>query len=246
MEQESNKLKKGQIKVSINIKTIFTKRMGLIKYTFPIAMLAIILAILFSVPIVSAESNGQSWGPDRAIFTWAEPADYVTFNSITDNPDMGDERNFVRIKKANTEDALGDDVNLEVGQEYEVWVWFHNNAKAKLNGAEYNYSGMAQDAYMRMEQPELVNANTAAVIKGIIGAKNANPTEVWDEAFAHTDTTVLLRVVPNSAIIHSFGTINGQIISDDDLFSENGAWIGYSNNYWGTLPGCNEYSLIVL
>ena len=38
-----------------------------------------------------------AWGPDRPTFTIEQPANYVTFNSITNNPVHGDERNFVLL-----------------------------------------------------------------------------------------------------------------------------------------------------
>ena len=42
-------------------------------------------------------ASASAWGPERTTFTMESPATYPTFNSITDNPTIGDERNFVRI-----------------------------------------------------------------------------------------------------------------------------------------------------
>ena len=192
----------------------------------------------------AADVNAAStaWGPERTTYTWANPADKVTFNSITDNPKIGDERNFVRIRKAGTSDELVDKVELEVGQEYEVSIWFHNNAKSKLNTSEYGGVGIAENVRLRVEQPEKVNAGTNGIIKGIISSTNSDPTEVWDIAYAYSSTSVLLRYVANSATIHSLGTIDGQILSSEALFGDTGAKLGYWNDLWGTIPGCNEYS----
>ena len=104
-----------------------------------------------------------------------------------------------------------DKVELEVGQEYEVSIWFHNNAKSKLNGSEYGGAGIATDVRLRVEQPERVNAGTNGIIKGIISASNSDPSEVWDIASAYSKSTVLTRYVANSATIHSLGNIDGQI-----------------------------------
>ena len=95
----------------------------------PVAVVSIGAAL--GVAPADANAATTAWGPERPTFTWEEPADYVTFNSITNNPKIGDERNFVRIRKAGTEDNFLDNVNLEVGAEYEVEIWFHNNAKSK-------------------------------------------------------------------------------------------------------------------
>ena len=53
---------------------------------------------------------------------------------------------------------------------------------------------------------------------------------------------MLLRYVANSAKITSLGTINGEILSSEAMFGEQGAKLGYWNDLWGTVPGCNEYS----
>lgn len=210
------------------------------RHILPVAVLSIAAAL----GVVSGDVNAatEAWGPkDRPTFTWAEPAEYVTFNSITDNPKIGDERNFVRIRKVGDEKFV-DKVNLEVGKEYEVEIWYHNNAKSKLNKKENNGVGIAENVRLRVEQPEKITAGHSGVIKGIISSTNAKPGEVWDTAYAYSDTTVLTRYVANSATIHSLGNINGEILSSEAMFGENGAKLGYWNDLWGTLPGCNEYS----
>jgi uncharacterized repeat protein (TIGR01451 family) len=206
----------------------------------PVAVLALGASLSVTTANVSAES--KAWGPERPTYEWAHPADHVTFNSITDNIRIGDERNFVRIRKAGTTDTLGDEVELEVGEEYEVSIWYHNNAATIYNAEKYDYKGVAKNVRLRIEQPEKVAANTNAIIKGIISADNADPKEVWDIAYAHTTSAVYLRYVPNSAVIHSLGTIDGQILDSNAMFGEKGVMLGYWNDAWGTLPGCNEYS----
>ena len=207
----------------------------------PVAVLS--LGMAFGVVSGEASAATEAWGPtDRDTFTWDEPADYVTFNSITDNPKIGDERNFVRIRKAGTSDKYTDKVTLEVGQEYEVGIWFHNNAKSKLNKKENGGVGIAENVRLRVEQPEKVTAGHSAVIKGIISSTNSKPAEVFDTAYAYSDSTVLLRYVANSAKITSLGTINGEVLSSEAMFGEQGAKLGYWNDLWGTVPGCNEYS----
>lgn len=203
-----------------------------------------VLGFVATLGVASGDVHAaEAWGPqNRPTYTWEEPADYVTFNSITNNPKIGDERNFVRIRKAGTSDSLVDKVNLEVGQEYEVSIWFHNNAKSKLNKKENGGIGIAENVRLRVEQPEKVNAGSSAVIKGFITSTNSDPAEVWDTAYAYSESTVLLRYVPNSAKITSLGNINGEILSSEAMFGEKGAFLGYWNDLWGTVPGCNEYS----
>lgn len=211
---------------------------------FAISALAATVCAIFGAGLSKGDVNAveQSWGPERPTYTWEKPADHVTFNSITNNPKVGDERNFVRIRKANTNDTLTDKVNLEVGQEYEVFIWFHNNASSTLNKKDKGSVGIAKNVRLRVEQPQKVNANTNAIIKGLISADDSDPGEVWDIAYAYSKESVLLDYVPNSATIHSSGNINGQILSSDALFGKTGSYLGYWNDLWGVLPGCNEYA----
>nr|WP_027871614.1 hypothetical protein [[Eubacterium] cellulosolvens] len=191
----------------------------------------------------SVSSTVEQWGPqDRETFTWSKPAGYATFNSITDNPEIGDERNFVRVRKVGPEDKFANKVNLEVGQEYEVGIWFHNDAMSRLNTKENGGVGIAENVRVRIEQPLKVSAGHSGLIKGIISSTNSKPSEVFDTAFTHTDSDVLTCYVPNSAVIHSLGNINGQILSSSALFGKDGAKIGYWNDHWGVVPGCNEYA----
>ncbi|MGH7218352.1 MAG: hypothetical protein ACREGE_02835, partial [Candidatus Microsaccharimonas sp.] len=178
-----------------------------------------------------------AWGPDRPTFTGANPAPYVTFNSITDNKQVGDERNFVRIRESGSAN-YGDNVALTPGKVYDVSVYFHNNAASNLNASG---KGIAQNAKLKMEIPGVVNAGVNAAFTGTISASNANPVSVWDEAYGKNSTNgqVALRYVSNSATFVSNGAINGQKLPDT-LFTT-GANLGYDSQN-GTVPGCNEYS----
>lgn len=198
-----------------------------------------ILAVLAAVVFIPA--GLLAWGPDdRPTYTTDKPANHVTFNSMTNNPAHGDERNFVQIKDAATsDDTYGEEVDLQPGKEYEVYVYYHNNAASNLNGKEHNHKGVARNAQMRVQMPGTVAAGDSARITGLVGADNAQPGEVWDEAYAHSDSNVALRVVPNSATIYSNGAVNGQKLPNS-LFTT-GTNLGY-DKLDGNLPGCHEYA----
>ena len=174
-----------------------------------------------------------AWGPSRPTFTQAHPASYVTFDSITDNPTVGDERNFVRIREDGNGN-YGDNVNFEPGKVYDVTVYYHNNAAANLNL-------VANNTTLKMEVPGVVKAGVNAALTGTISASNANPTSVWDEAYGKNNTNgdILLRYVSNSATFVSNGAVNGQKLPDS-LFTT-GAKLGY-NAQDGNVPGCNQYA----
>lgn len=177
-----------------------------------------------------------AWGPDRQTFTTAAPADYVTFNSITDNPAHGDERNFMQVREATASNTTySDSISLQSGKEYVVYVYYHNNAAANLNL-------VANGTYAKAQIPAVVPAGsngTKAV--GYVGATNATPKEVWDD-ISFKNTTggdIALRYVTGSATIHNFGATDGAKLSDNIVTS--GASLGY-NAIDGNVPGCDEFA----
>lgn len=202
----------------------------------PVAGLALALAF-FQLNNASAVVE-TSWGPqDRATYTWEKPADHVTFNSITDNPYLGDERNFVRVRELGAS-SESDEVTLEAGKEYQVSIYYHNDASATLNSSG---KGISRNTYVRTEFPKYLNAGEIGVATAFITASNADPQTVWDTTYLKADSSVYLSFVPNSAVIHNNGTTDGTVLSGDALMSETGVTLGHYDNMWGMVPGCNEY-----
>ena len=193
-----------------------------------------LLAIIAAAVIIPTAA--LAWGPSRQTFTTAEPADFITFNSITDNPAHGDERNFMQVKEAGADSSTySDDISLTPGKEYTVYMYYHNNAAENLNLT-------AKDSYAKAELPAVVKkggANTIA--NGYIGASNATPTQVWDDINLKNNSNgdIAIRYVPGSAKIHSKGAVDGKTMADSIITT--GAPIGY-NALDGKVPGCNQFA----
>ncbi|MGO3701604.1 MAG: DUF11 domain-containing protein [Candidatus Saccharimonadales bacterium] len=179
--------------------------------------------------------SALAWGPERPTFTGENPADYVTFNSMTNNAKVGDERNFVRIREAGTGNYVNE-MKLEPNKEYEVSTFYHNNAKDSLNESG---KGIAKDTTLKFQAPSIVKVGERGTISSTITASNAQPNKVWDEAFVTTDTDLALRYVPGSARVNSNGAVNGQVLPDE-VFTT-GTLLGY-DSLNGDLPGCTQYS----
>lgn len=184
-------------------------------------------------------SPSYAWGPDRTTYSNAKPADHVVFNSITDNAGIGDERNFVRVKEVGTDAKYRDEVKVEAGKEYEVYIYFHNNAAANLNASG---KGIANGARVSSQFQPTVSASSKSKISAVISATDATPREVWDEAYLTTDSksAIKLHYKEASAIFHNAYKANGTVMSEA-LFSSKGTYIG-ANKLDGWLPGCAEYS----
>lgn len=202
--------------------------------------IAILIACLVTLP-------ASAWGPEnRPTYTNKSPADYATFNSITDNASNGDERNFVAVKEVGTEDKYVDELEVTPGKEYEVYIYYHNNAATDTNATGF---GVATAVKAASAYPTVVKKNEKGMVSGIISwsyvtpedPNNAQIGKVWDEAYFTTQSDeVVLRYKTGSATIHNSGATNGSVLSTN-LFTKEGTYIGF-NELNGVLLGCAEYS----
>ena len=190
-------------------------------------------------------NSASAWGPERPTFTMESPASYPTFNSITDNPTIGDERDFVRIGEINADVTdLAQEVEIIPGKQYLVYVYFHNNASTVYNGVDYNRVGIAYKTRMSSWFSTVITPENKGTVKATITADNSNPLSVWDEAYMTTSTDkVLLRYVSGSAKIYNDWGTNGSVLSTN-LFTEEGTLLGL-NELNGVIPGCEEYHGVV-
>lgn len=176
-------------------------------------------------------------GPPRPTMTSRRASRYVAFNSITDNPKWGDERNFVLIREAGM-GTYANEIELAVGKSYEVITYFHNNAVSSLNVGEG--LGIARDVRLSVQAPSVLTPGVKGVISSTISSSNADPLKVWDEAYVTTTVDVQLRYLDASARIASAGAVGGRVLSTS-LFDRSGTYLGYGELN-GILPGCADFA----
>jgi len=201
----------------------------------------VVSAVLGSVVGLTAAAAG-AWGPDRRTFTVASPAPYVTFNSITDNPNYGDERTFYDVKDAKNTNHGGfvDRVKVQDGQELLLRTYVHNNAADNLNGKNFDGPGVAKNTKVRIHLPSAV-ADTLRS-NSYISADNANPGTVHDTVDFYGDNAFKLEYVAGSAVEYTNAVPSGMKLNDSIVTT--GAPIGYRQAD-GNVPGCFEYTAIV-
>lgn len=202
------------------------------------------LAATSLIGVFGAQST-LAWGPQRDTFTMEHPATYPTFNSITDNPTIGDERDFVRVGEIDAKVTdLQNEVNVVPGRQYLVYIYFHNNASSTFNDSAHNNSGVALRTRMSSAFSTVLTPSSKGTISATITADNSNPGSVWDEAYMTTSTEkVLLRYVSGSAKIYNDWKANGSVMPSS-LFTEEGTLLGL-NALNGVIPGCEEYHGVV-
>ena len=172
--------------------------------------------------------------------------DYTpVFNSIVNNPNYGDERNFVTAL-AIDQDIHGawnsNTITAEDGKVYLVRIYVHNN---NPNGED----ATATDTKVAFSIPT-VSGNQIEV-GGWINSDNANAAQIYDDILfqAPDGRSFYLEYVYGSAMLYNngFASSSGIGFPDDSIVtnaSSGGALIGYED-FDGKIPGCFEYTQIV-
>ena len=184
------------------------------------------------VATVSIAGAMSAWGPERTTFTMENPADYPVFNSITDNPTYGDERNFVTINDITANTGFKSSVDLVQGHTYKVQIYIHNDAKSRLNESG---AGIALDTTVTAFMPSVVNGSADA--SATVAASNTNPLKVWDNAVMKSSERVELEYVSGSAILSNH---QQQTKLSDNLLTS-GVKVG-SYDLSGKWYACHDYA----
>ena len=211
---------------------------------------AVVVAVAGVAAAVTIPVMTGAWGPSRATITMAHPANYVTFNSITDNPDVGDERNFLRVRDsderywgAGTTNGWTDTIsNMQEGHTYDVRMYVHNN------GVEDKYLAENVKAHINLPTAEDVYGKQFEV-NGYLYASNAKPSEIWDNIVLKSDKAFHVKVVSAKY----YNNVRTEATSGFDLGSEvytakgegTGALLGFDQMN-GYMNSCLKYSGYVL
>lgn len=172
-----------------------------------------------------------AWGPSRPSFTIEKPADYITFNSITNNPVIGgDEKDFVGIREVGSNAKWTNNMKVQNGKEYYVRMYVHNNAASNLNL-------VAENVVAKLNVPTTTAKNVT--VQGQISASNAKPNTVWDEATFSSNNDFNLAYVAGSALFENNGM--GTTKLPDSIVNNTGAKLGY-DKLDGKIPGCFQYA----
>jgi uncharacterized repeat protein (TIGR01451 family)/LPXTG-motif cell wall-anchored protein len=182
-----------------------------------------------------------AWGPSRETFTIQNPSDHVQFNSITNNPNIGDERNFVGIREVGASNVWHDEMTVQEGKEYYVRMYVHNNAASSLNLVAENVTAkfnLPTNTAKSIQVNGFLNAsNVGADGKG----NNGSYAEVYDHATFKSDKNFNVAYVKGSLKYENnvFGP-NG-VALPESIFTSAGAKLGY-DKLDGKIPGCFEYA----
>lgn len=157
------------------------------------------------------------WGPDRPTYGANEFAPQPTFNVQRNNPNLGDERNFVGARESwNREMTWRDDLEVRPGHVYRVRLYLHNSS---WDHDDY----VATRTAARFDLPTCTGHSIA--IFGFVTSDSAFPREVYDGVVLRSQEKISIDIVPGSATLESNAHPGGLRIPDSVVSSE-GAWVG--------------------
>jgi uncharacterized repeat protein (TIGR01451 family) len=169
----------------------------------PKRFLGILLVLAFAL-IPALSSNAALPGADRPVKEYQGPGtpgfDYPTFNSFTNVPNIGDERNFVTGKIAGAEGGFYDPMTkLRNGDEILVRVYVHNGADPSLND-QPGQPGVAKNTRVRIELPGSSQTARSHTLTGYVSSDTAKPDLIADSLSmeAENDGFFSLAYMPGS------------------------------------------------
>lgn len=213
-----------------------------LKTTFGLAAAAAVVATTATPAVVSAYGDNLNGRPVYTIedINAGKLGNKITLNSITNNPNIGDERNFVgaRVNDGNNQ-GWYDEITVEEGKTYLIRLYVHNNNTEGVKA-------IAKDVTASFSVP----GNTAKQVQvdGYITSSNASPSKYWDDVVFKSDRNFYLDYIEGSAKLENNGIGKsvqnggkGPVTLSDNVISAAGVKLGYET-LDGNVPGCFQYA----
>lgn len=178
--------------------------------------------------VAPAASAAATFGPDRQTYKWDQTAKGVTFNSVINNPAVGDERSFL-VARDLKNNNYSDNLKVSDNEDVVLRVYYHNDAGANK---------VAKRARVQVNYPVYDAKNIE--INSYILADNAKPGTVTDTTVLSADQDFHIEYQKGSARIWN-NVLRGNTLSDDITTQQGGALIGY-DKLDGKIAGGSKYS----
>lgn len=162
--------------------------------------------------------NNGGYGPERDTFTMETAAPYAVLNSITDHPDVGDERNFLRLRVDDPRSKYQDFAGANPGDEILVSIFVSNDASNLLASSAATIHGLTCQLVLPASGHEIA-------ISALLSGKNV--MTVWNGARVVSNATgsIGIEVVPGSA---TFKTVDGEFVLPDSFAQGEPTLLGQS------------------
>lgn len=182
------------------------------------------------------------WGPKRPVFNIDGSNGFPKtpiFNSIHNNPNYGDERQFVIVKDSSilTAGHWQEELQVVPGHSYKMRIYINNSASDRAAVAATN---------TRVKAIIPKHPGMSHMIWGLVMADNSSPEHVWSSAFLHAKQPVTLTFISGSARLYNNVRPREGFLLPDSIATNDGALIGYTDIDGVILPGYQYSSIVTL
>ncbi|GAA0235784.1 hypothetical protein GCM10010492_38470 [Saccharothrix mutabilis subsp. mutabilis] len=204
-------------------------------------------------PVPPPDATGQrlrsGWGPERELFTTAEPPGFVTLNSITDNPHVGDERTFLVVRHTGPDcgsgpPSWGFHEKVTQGDHLMFRVYVENSAADNLDiDGSHTVRGLRLKVTLpdRIGDPSTGSAGQAEV-SATLKADNTEPREYWHIALLSADRPLTPELMSGTSKLHTDHFGADGLALPDSFLHDPGMLLGY-DKLDGNLRAGHKYAL---
>lgn len=183
---------------------------------------------------VREPSPEGGWGPQRPVYPALQGSPYAAFNNAPDNPNLGDERAFIALRKLpepgwDVPNVWFNDTWVKPGERYLVRMYVRNGCEDEHDNVRSSWIYGAQARLFLMPGEDRV------AVYGVLAALNAQT--VWDGATLHFDPGVHVEFDHSTAKIENNAHPGGGLPLGPDLFASHGTMIGYHEMDGVVRPG---------
>ena len=150
-----------------------------------------------------------------------KPSPYPVMNSLADNNVIGDERNFFRLREADSKEKFGNLIMIQPGKEYEFYTLFCNAGKPSLKE-----NGTLHNVRLQVTIPRHIDDHKLCRAEAVLTSDNSDPGTVWCGSFMWSEVPVDLEYVQDSARLHSDKTDKEGLLLSPDVFKKGGTLLG--------------------
>ncbi|GAA0993499.1 hypothetical protein GCM10009563_09530 [Subtercola frigoramans] len=159
------------------------------------------------------------WGPERPIYTDAVAPAYALFDSVRDDPNVGDERSLYVIKDASEvgSEQWQTHMDVQAGHTYLMRIFVRNDST--------DPNAMARNTRISVNLPTCTG--TSIQTTGYLSSNDTFPLKVYGGVALSADQPFNLAYVAGSASMYNNSINSPFAITSDDFLASTGQQLGF-------------------
>lgn len=188
--------------------------------------------------VLLEQVNGP--GPVRNQYGNGDILSKAIFNSLADGEEFGEEQYFVGIREEE-DDSYQRSMLVAPGRDYEVRIFYHNDADIKSNDEE----GTARESRLRVFFTKRIRFGETGVVSAAISSESNILPAIWDGIAIQSTEDLSLSYKIASARIYNGSRKDGRILPQT-LFTEEGVYLGADELNGILSPGSSGYVTFIV